>query len=162
MNVDTKARVIGQVITNVIRIVVNDDVVTVPIPSIAIGDVRSGHREKEVPKVEAIRSAPCQVPNVAGAETAIEMAMFPRMIQVKTGIVFTAVVTHPLVTVHMRSIRMSRVFVEMLRRTLSGSGARIASGRRSTSGSLARSKVPLLSPFMPTFLGKASYCNRSR
>ncbi len=160
MDVNAKTSVVGQVITDVIGIVVDNYVVTVPIPAIAIGNVRSGHREIKVAEVEAVRSAARQMPNVAGAETTSEMAMFPRMIQVIARIVLAGVVTDPLVSVYVGSIRMSRVFVEMLRRTLSGSRLRIASRRRSASGSFARRKVPLSSSFMPLFLGKPSHRKR--
>jgi hypothetical protein len=146
-----------------IRIFINDYVVTVPIPAIAIGEVGSGHSEIEVAKVKAVRSATGQVPNVTGAKAAVEVAVFPGMIQMIAGIVLAGIVTNPLVAVHVGSIGMPRMlFVEVLRSTLGGSGARIASRRRSTGGSLARRKVALLSSFVPVFLGKTSHRNRSR
>lgn len=160
--VDAKTFVVRQVIADVIWIFVHDYVVAVPVPSIAISQVRSCHSEKEVPEVEAVGSATSQAPNMAGAETAVEMAVLPGMIQVKTGIVFAGVMTHPLVAVHVRSIRMSRVLVKMLRRTTLGrSRPRVASRRRPTSRSLAGRKVPLpSSTFVPVFLGKARYRKR--
>ncbi len=53
MNVSSQTGVVGQIKAGVVRIVIEDDVVGIPEPAIAEGDVSRGDGEEESAEAEA-------------------------------------------------------------------------------------------------------------
>lgn len=101
--------VVRQVPTNVIGIRVNDDVIGIPEPVAAgIIIIRSDTKEKAA-EPEAISRPAGKPVDVAAADFTREMSMLPRVIQVVVRIVWTSVVTNPLIVirVNVRGRRMS-------------------------------------------------------
>ena len=108
MHISPEPHVIGQVPANVIRIVIDHDLVRVPQPSIAEGDVRRGYVPRPSVEPETRRAAACDVPHMARAKAAAEMPMLPGVIQVIVRIILPRVMSNPMVgVIDMRSIRMS-------------------------------------------------------
>lgn len=86
VDVGAEADVIGEVPANVIGIFVDDDVVASPVPVVAIANVRACNAEIETVKPEAGRTAAGEMPDMAFAKAAAEVAMLPRMIEMEAGI----------------------------------------------------------------------------
>jgi hypothetical protein len=59
VNVNTETRVVGQIIAYVIRIGVNDNLVGIPKPPIAIGDIKGRYAPVEVVEPETAWTASC-------------------------------------------------------------------------------------------------------
>ncbi len=96
VNVSTQPDVVRQVPAHVVRIIVNHDVVAVPIPVAAVLIIVGGHAEIKAIKPEAAGSSAGQVPAVACTDSAVKVAVRPRMIQVVVRVVVAGVVSHPL------------------------------------------------------------------
>jgi hypothetical protein len=107
VDVYAEADVIGQVPTVVVRIFVDHHLVGIPEPIVAEGDVVLGDTEVKAAKPEARRSAAGDAKDMAAAEAAGEVAVFPRMIHVVVGIVAAGIVTNSLVVgVDVRRVRV--------------------------------------------------------
>ena len=74
-------------------------VVSSPVPTVAIGDIKGRHAPGPAVKPETARSTAANAPNVRGAKATGETTMFPRMIKMIVRIVTTRIVTHPLAVV---------------------------------------------------------------
>src|ERR1700722_8747383 len=115
-----------------VGIVIDDDLVAVPEPIIAVGKVKGANAEVEAAKPEPVGASSGDAPDVAAAEAAGEPTMFPGMIEVEAGIVSSGVVSDPRsVVVDVRSFGMA-FFAATGRR----SGGRAANG----SGAVLRNK----------------------
>jgi len=114
VDVGAEAHVVSEVITIVIGIFIDHDVVRIPKPVAGVGDVGIGNREIEVIEAEAGWAPASQSPDVAGAEAAGEVAMFPGMVEVEADVGATSVVTYPLVLVDVGRFRMSLSISKML------------------------------------------------
>jgi hypothetical protein len=79
----------------VVGVFVDDDVVGVPEPSVAVGEVVGGYAEVEATEPEAGWSASAETPDVRGAEAGGEMTVLPGVVEVVVGIVGAAVVADP-------------------------------------------------------------------
>ncbi len=128
MNVRAEANIVSEIIADVVRIVINDDLVIVPVPTAAEANVKGGHAPEEAIEAEAVWSAAAQVPNVAAANAAVEMAVFPGMIQMIVRVVAPSLVAYPFpVTMDVGSFRMAFSIRPML---FLRSGPGILMGRR--------------------------------
>lgn len=116
VNVGTQPDVERQVPTDVVRIVVNHNLVTVPEPVVAVADVSGSNTEIETAEPEAAGPSSRQMPNVAAANSAREAPMLPRVIEVVAGVPGTGIVSDPFaVGVNVRGIGVPGRVVEMLR-----------------------------------------------
>jgi hypothetical protein len=110
MDVSPQADVIGQIEAYMIRIFVDYDVIRIPQPTAGVCKVRIRHREVKAIEPETRRAAACEAKAVAGAESAGEMAVFPRMIHMKSGVGAAGLVSHPLIAVHVRRVGVPGLF----------------------------------------------------
>ena len=108
VHVRSETNVVGQIPAGVVGIVINDNLVGIPEPTVAIADVKRSHAPKPSVETETSGTATAETPNVAAANAAIEVAVLPGMVEMIVGIFATRVVTHPLaVVVNVRSFRMA-------------------------------------------------------
>jgi hypothetical protein len=75
VDVGSEADVVGEVPAGVVGIVVDDDVVGVPEPSVRVGEVPGGYAEVEAAEPEAGWTSSAETPDVGGAEAAGEVAV---------------------------------------------------------------------------------------
>jgi hypothetical protein len=83
----------------VVGVLVDHDIVAIPIPVIAVGKVKRGDAEVETAKPETPGIAPLQAPPVCTAEAAVEAPMLPRMPDAKAIVVAPALVSDPFAVV---------------------------------------------------------------
>jgi hypothetical protein len=113
MNVSAQARIISEVVAGVIRVFIDHDLVTIPIPIIDEAVVVGRHAEIEAIEPEAVASAAAETENVARPEAAGESAMFPGAVPVDLEACIVAVVSDPLIVgVHVRSVGVAGAVVE--------------------------------------------------
>lgn len=118
MAVGAEADVVGEVPAGVVGIVEDGDLVSGPVPIVAIGVISRSDAEIEASEPETRPIAAGYAPNVAAAEAAGETAMLPRMIDVVVGIIAAGVMTDPLaVGMDVRSFGMA-LFVGVFCRRL--------------------------------------------
>src|SRR5579872_5113680 len=99
-------------------IVVDDDRIRVPHPTVAICNIEWRYAPVPVVEPEPARAAPRQMPHVLRSEPACKMAMLPWMVEMIVRIVASRIMTHPMIPrIHMRHIRMSRPVVKIVLRT---------------------------------------------
>jgi hypothetical protein len=107
VNVSSQPGVVGQIPAFVVRVGVNRDIVTIPIPVVGIGHVEWGDAEIEAVKPEAVGSAALDSPEVPAAETAVKAAVFPGMVEAEACVATIAVVPDPFpVAVDVRGFRV--------------------------------------------------------
>lgn len=107
MAVGAQADVVGEVPANVVGVLVDDDFVGIPEPTITEGDVSGSDAEIEAVEPEAGRTAAGEMPNVAAAKAAGEVTMLPRMIHMILRIIGAGIMADPLaVGVDVRRIGM--------------------------------------------------------
>jgi hypothetical protein len=129
VTISAQTDIVGKVPPYVIRIVVDYDIVTVPVPIAAVVNIIGRDREEKSANIESVRSTAPQTPYMLRPNPAVEVAVFPGMIQVVMRIGATGVVSHPVVifSVNVRSFRVARLIVEfpvlILRRCRMGSGS---------------------------------------
>lgn len=118
MNVCAQARVVRKIPANMVWVLIDHYVVTVPEPVTAIVKVKRRDGEIETAKPEPTRPSADQAPAMVWTEAALEMAMFPGVIDVKAGIIASLVMANPLaVPMDMRSLGMAFVIAEGCLRT---------------------------------------------
>src|SRR5216683_3380078 len=106
VNVGAEARVIRQIPSHMIGIVVDHDAVAVPKPVVDIRVVEIRNSEVKAVEPEAFSVSAAQYPHVPRTEPAAEPAMLPWMVNAKTPIV--GIVSDPaIIPVNMRSVRMA-------------------------------------------------------
>lgn len=113
MNVDAEPRIISEIPTWIVRVFVNDDWVGVPEPIGNVGNVYRGYAPVPVVKPKTVRTAACQAPLVTTAETAGEMTMLPRTVQVKTRIMGFMAYPTARPGVYVRRVRMPGLIAEV-------------------------------------------------
>ena len=96
VNVGAEADVVGQVPAVVIGILVNDNLVGVPQPFVAVADIRIGNAEVEAAEPETAGTAANDAPDMAAAEAAVEVAVLPGMLDMEAGVIAAGVVADPL------------------------------------------------------------------
>lgn len=97
-----------------VRIVIDHDVVTGPVPAVAIRQVIRSDAKIKAAKPKTVRAPSRQVPHMRGAKSAREMPMLPRMIQMVVRIIRSRVMSNPMaVVVDMRRVGMPRSIAEV-------------------------------------------------
>ncbi len=95
-----------------VGIIVDDDVVTIPIPVVAKADVIGSDAEIETAEPETVGTSSGEVPDVADA--AGEMAVLPRVIEAVVRIVAACVVADPFADrVDVRRVGVSGLVIEV-------------------------------------------------
>ena len=74
---------------------VDDDLIAVPKPAIAVVEIKWGDAEIESPEPEAARTASGETPDVSATETIGKVSVLPRMIEVEAGVVASLIVPDP-------------------------------------------------------------------
>jgi hypothetical protein len=97
VHVDAESWIVGKIPAIVIRIIVDHDVIVVPIPIINITEIEGSYAEVISSEPEAAGPSAAQAPHVARSESALEAAMLPGMVKVESGIATAIVVADPLV-----------------------------------------------------------------
>jgi len=93
----------------VIRVIIEYDLVPIPVPVIAVRVVELADAEVKTSKPETRRASTCQPEAMLGAEAASKAPVHPLMIQVKASVVTAEIMSDPLaVRVNMRSHWMPR------------------------------------------------------
>jgi hypothetical protein len=115
VDVGTEADVVGEVPPVVVGIVVDHDVVIVPVPVIAITGVEGGDAEIVSAKPEAVRTTAPETPDVTAPDGQRKVAVFPRMVEVKAGVLVSVIVAHPaVVSMNVRSFGVAGFVAEGL------------------------------------------------
>ena len=157
VNIGPQPHVESQVPAVVIRVVINHNLVAVPQPVIAVVVVSGSNIEIEAIEPKAVATATAQVPNVAAANSAGKVPVFPGMIEVVAGVVSTGIVPDLFaIVVNVWSLRMPRrVGIMVLLR--SGRGMSFTPRSRWRGPSLRRTMgnriAPVVSTFAPLMLG---------
>ena len=114
MGVGSEPDVVGEVPADVIGIIVDDDVVRIPEPSVTETNVVGSYGEEETAEPETAGTTATEAPHMAAPETAGEATMLPGMIQMVMSVVAAGIMAYPLsATIHVRSIGVSFFFVEV-------------------------------------------------
>lgn len=134
MNISPEAHVVGQVPADVVGVLVNDDIVSIPVPIIAETDIVGGDAEVGAAKPEATGTASGEMPDMTAAKTAGEVSVLPWVVEMIVRIVGTGIVANPFsVGVYMGCVGMAGLVVEMTV-GLSGSRRRRGANWRGTVG----------------------------
>ena len=129
VDIRTQAHVVSEIPADVVRIVVDDDFIGAPEPTVAESDV--GGRDGPVPAIEpeAIGTSAAKMPHMPGTEASGKVAVRPGVVDVIARIVGTGVMTNPgfaLIDVRRVGVARLRVLVALrigrLRRSMVGSG----------------------------------------
>ena len=114
MDVGSEPDVIGEVPADVIGIVIDDDVVRIPVPAVTVAHIVRSHVEEEAAEPEAAGTSASEAPDVTAAESAGEAAMLPGMIQMVVSVAAAGIMAHPFsAVVHMGGVGMSFAVVEV-------------------------------------------------
>jgi len=109
VNVGPQADVVRQIPADMVRIVIDYNLIAVPKPIGAKIQIVRGYTPVEVAKPETARASASQSPYVTLSDPTRESSMFKGLIEVIVGIILPRVVPNPLtVCVYVRSFRMSR------------------------------------------------------
>jgi hypothetical protein len=101
VNVGAQAQVVGEIPAVVVRVLVNHHVVAVPIPAIAIREVKWGDAEIEAAKRETAGIATLYAPPMSMTQATLKVAVFPGMIEAETLVIPPPIVANPFaVAVH--------------------------------------------------------------
>ena len=115
MDVGSQPHVVGQIPAIVIRIVVEDDVVIIPIPVIAIADVEGCDAEIVSAEPEAARTTAPKTPDMAASDGEREVAVLPGMVKMEAGVVASGVMSYPAVVgMNVRGLGMAGLVTEGL------------------------------------------------
>ncbi len=95
MNISAQPNVVREVPSHVVRIIVDDDVIVIPIPAVAIAKVIRRHRKEESANREPVRPASAQPPHMPRPNPALKMPMLPRMVHMVVVVPSTAVMPNP-------------------------------------------------------------------
>lgn len=95
MDVGSQTDVVGQIPSRMIGIFIKDDLVTTPVPVIAVADVIGRDGEIESAEPETVGPSAVKVPHMVRSEAAREVTVLPWMVKVIVGIVEAGIVPHP-------------------------------------------------------------------
>lgn len=114
VDVLAQAHVVGEIPTQVIRILIENDVVGIPKPVGAVCIVVWSDGKVVAAKPEALRTAARQTPAMLRPKSTREMSVSPRAVDLVVGIVAAAIVTDPLaIGVHVRRVGMAFLVAEV-------------------------------------------------
>jgi hypothetical protein len=114
VHISSEADVIRQIPAYVVRIVVNNDLVRVPQPAIAVGHIKRRHTPIPSVEPEAAWAAADQSPHMLRTEAAGKVAVLPRMVEMIVRVVATGIVTDPDIAVYVRSGRVPALVAEVM------------------------------------------------
>ena len=115
MDISTEPNVVGQVPAIVIRIVIDDDVVTVPGPVATEAKIDRSDAEVESAEPEAAWTPAGKMPPVTVPNSAWKVAVLPRMVKMEAGVIAPIVVADPLsVSVNVGSFGMTFLVAKIL------------------------------------------------
>ena len=142
MHVDTKPGVVGEIPAEVVGVIVDDDVIVIPIPAVYVSQVERGDAEEICAESEAVWTTTSQSPDVTRANS-FKVSMFPGAVKVKPGIAASGSVSNPFaIFVDMRGFGVS--FAVAIRRrgrrfpsTMATIGRRSMLGHKSAADALA-------------------------
>ena len=97
VRVGAESRIVGKIPAFVIRIVVDHDVIVVPIPIINVAEIEGSYAEVISAEPEAAGRATTQAPDVTRSDSSLESAMLPGAVKVESGIATAIGVADPLV-----------------------------------------------------------------
>jgi len=138
VNVGAQPDVVGEVPPDVIGIFVDHDRIAIPQPVVAEGELERRDAEVVAAEPETLAVSALEPEDMSAPESAREVPVFPRVIQVQPGVHSSHVVPDPsIVRVHMRCVRMT-VAIAVARVRLGSWCARVAvDGGRSMSRHVA-------------------------
>ena len=114
MNIGSETHVVCQVPPIVIRIFVDDDVVTIPVPTIA--ECKVCRRNAPIPSVEpeSARTTASQMPSMRRTKPTSEASVFKGSINTIVAVIAASVMSHPAVAgIDVRRIWMTRSVTEI-------------------------------------------------
>jgi hypothetical protein len=107
VNVSAQSDVVCQVPANMVRVVIDHDVVATPIPVATKSYVKGGDAEVRTVEPKPARASTLQPPTVACADAKGKPPVFPGMIEVVVGVAAPGVMSNPrAVGVNVRSVGM--------------------------------------------------------
>ena len=90
-----------------VGVLIEHDLVGVPKPVIAEGNIIRGHAKVVAAEPEALRPASRKPPNMAAAEATREASMFPGMIEMIVDVIAASIMPNPFaVGMNVRSVRV--------------------------------------------------------
>jgi hypothetical protein len=96
-----------------IGIVVENNVVVIPVPVIAVADISRGDAEVVPTEPEASRTTPFKPPHMTASNPNRKMAVLPGMVEVKAGITASGVMPNPVIVgMNVRSLGMAWLVAE--------------------------------------------------
>lgn len=114
VNIGTKASIVGQVPSGMIRIFIEHDVVGVPSPVIDIGKVIGRDHPIASAKSEPARVAAAEAPVVLGTEAPVPATVFPSAVLAEVWIIAAFIVPNPAASViDMGSVGVARLIAEV-------------------------------------------------
>ncbi len=114
MDIRSKTDVVSEVPADVIRIVVDHDVIGIPQPIVTETDIVRSDGEIESAEPETARASASEPPYMFAPKPSGEATMLPRMVDVVIGIAPSGVMTDPtLAIVDVRGVRMSFLLLEL-------------------------------------------------
>src|SRR5579863_9143749 len=146
VNVCSQPDVIRQVPADVIGIVINNDVISIPVPVSTVAQIIGRYAEVESAEPKPARAASREMPDVARSKAACESSMLVRVIHMIVSIIPSRIMADPLaVRVDVGSIWVTALIVKSSRRR---PGARCAPKRsRATGRSVRGGKVGMAATF---------------
>jgi len=115
VNVGAQPDVVGKVPAVVVGVVVDHDVIIIPIPVIAIADVEGGDAEIVSAEPEAAGTTAPQTPDMAAPDSKRKVAVLPGMVEVEAGIIVSVIVAYPVIVgMNMRSFGVAGLIAEGL------------------------------------------------
>jgi hypothetical protein len=113
VNVSAQSRVIGEVKPVVVGVLINHDLIPVPVPVIGEAVIVIDDAEIVAAKPETFSGPALNAENMAAAKAAVEPSMFPRMIHVVVLIIAARVMPNPLIIrVNVGCVRVPRLVAE--------------------------------------------------
>ena len=114
MRVCSGPGIVRQVEAGVIRILIDNDRISIPNPIRDIGEVVRENAKVGAPEPESAGAAAFETEDMTGSEAQREVSVLPGMIYVIVPIVTSHIVTNPLtVAMHVRGVRMSLEIAEI-------------------------------------------------
>ena len=111
MDVGAQARIVGEIVARIVRVVVENDVIRVPNPAVGIAQVAGGDGKVETVKEESGRAATAEAIHVRGAELAGKVSVLPGVIQMK-GASAIVVADPAAIVMDVRSFRVTTGITE--------------------------------------------------
>ena len=107
MNVGAQADVIREIPADVVRIIVDHDVVAIPVPVVAVSGVEGSHAEEVAAEPEPAGASTNQPPAVVRAESTFEVTVLPGVLEVKACVFASPIMADPLaIAMDVRCLRV--------------------------------------------------------